>query len=89
MYQEKQFRLTFVVGLLSDGGVHSHNSHLYGLLEMAKKNGLENVYVHAFLDGRDTPPASGKDYVQQLEDENEGNRSRKDCFIIRPLLCNG
>ena len=56
-------------GLLSDGGVHSHNSHLYGLLEMAKKNGLENVYVHAFLDGRDTPPASGKDYVQQLEDK--------------------
>ena len=56
-------------GLLSDGGVHSHNSHLYGLLEMAKKNGLKNVYVHAFLDGRDTPPASGKDYVQQLEDK--------------------
>ena len=56
-------------GLLSDGGVHSHNTHLYGLLEMCKKNGLENVYVHAFLDGRDTPPASGKDYVQQLEDK--------------------
>ena len=56
-------------GLLSDGGVHSHNSHLYGLLEMAKKNGLKNVYVHEFLDGRDTPPASGKDYVQQLEDK--------------------
>ena len=54
-------------GLLSDGGVHSHNSHLYGLLEMAKKNGLEKVYVHAFLDGRDTPPASGKDYVAELE----------------------
>ncbi len=56
-------------GLLSDGGVHSHNTHLYGLLEMAKKNGLENVYVHAFLDGRDTPPASGKDYVAQLEEK--------------------
>ena len=54
-------------GLLSDGGVHSHNTHLYGLLEMAKKNGLENVYVHAFLDGRDTPPASGKDFVAELE----------------------
>ena len=54
-------------GLLSDGGVHSHNSHLYGLLEMAKKNGLEKVYVHAFLDGRDTPPASGKDFVAELE----------------------
>ncbi|MCI5828409.1 MAG: 2,3-bisphosphoglycerate-independent phosphoglycerate mutase [Lachnospiraceae bacterium] len=54
-------------GLLSDGGVHSHITHLYGLLEMCKKNGLENVYVHAFLDGRDTPPASGKDYVAALQ----------------------
>jgi 2,3-bisphosphoglycerate-independent phosphoglycerate mutase len=56
-------------GLLSDGGVHSHISHVYGLLEMCKKNGLENVYVHAFLDGRDTPPASGKDYVKALQDK--------------------
>ena len=54
-------------GLLSDGGVHSHNTHLYGLLELAKKNGVENVYVHCFLDGRDTPPASGKEYVEQLQ----------------------
>lgn len=56
-------------GLLSDGGVHSHNTHLYGLLEMAKRNGLEKVYVHCFLDGRDTPPASGKGYVEELEAE--------------------
>ena len=56
-------------GLLSDGGVHSHNTHLYGLLEMAKKNGLEKVYVHAFLDGRDTPPASGRDFVAELEEK--------------------
>ncbi len=54
-------------GLLSDGGVHSHITHLYGLLEMAKKQGIENVYVHCFLDGRDTPPASGKGYVEALE----------------------
>ncbi len=54
-------------GLLSDGGVHSHNTHLYGLLELAKRNDLKKVYVHCFLDGRDTPPASGKDYVEQLE----------------------
>ncbi|MBR6396045.1 MAG: 2,3-bisphosphoglycerate-independent phosphoglycerate mutase [Lachnospiraceae bacterium] len=54
-------------GLLSDGGVHSHNTHLYGLLELCKRQGLENVYVHAFLDGRDTPPASGKDFLMQLE----------------------
>ena len=45
-----------LIGLLSDGGVHSHNTHLYGLLEMAKKMGLEKVYVHALLDGRDVPP---------------------------------
>lgn len=52
-------------GLLSDGGVHSHNTHMYALLEMAKRNGIENVYLHAFLDGRDTPPASGKDFVKE------------------------
>ena len=55
------------MGLLSDGGVHSHNTHLYGLLEMAKREGLKKVYVHCFLDGRDTPPASGKEFVEQLE----------------------
>lgn len=53
-------------GLLSDGGVHSHNTHLYGILEMAKRNGLEDVCVHCFLDGRDTPPASGKGYIEEL-----------------------
>ena len=58
-----------IYGLLSDGGVHSHNSHLYALLEMAKRHGLEKVYVHCFLDGRDTPPESGKDFVQALQDE--------------------
>ncbi|MCL2456733.1 MAG: 2,3-bisphosphoglycerate-independent phosphoglycerate mutase, partial [Defluviitaleaceae bacterium] len=56
-------------GLLSDGGVHSHNSHLYALLEMAKRNGVEKVFVHAFLDGRDTPPASGRDFVRELEEK--------------------
>lgn len=53
-------------GLLSDGGVHSHNTHLYGILELCKKEGLTKVYVHPFLDGRDTPPASGRDYVSEL-----------------------
>ena len=56
-------------GLLSDGGVHSHITHLFGLLELAKRNGLEKVYVHAFLDGRDTPPSSGKGYAEELEAE--------------------
>ena len=57
------------MGLLSDGGVHSHNTHLYGLLEMAKREGLKKVYVHCFLDGRDTPPASGKGYIEELQAE--------------------
>ena len=54
-------------GLLSDGGVHSHNTHLYGLLEMAKREGIEKVYVHCFLDGRDTAPTSGKGFIEELE----------------------
>lgn len=54
-------------GLVSDGGVHSHITHIYGLLELAKREGLSKVYVHCFLDGRDTPPESGKGYVEQLE----------------------
>ena len=56
-------------GLVSDGGVHSHNTHIYGLLELAKRNGLQKVFVHCFLDGRDTPPASGKEFVAQLEEK--------------------
>ena len=56
-------------GLLSDGGVHSHNTHLYALLELAKREGLTEVFVHCLLDGRDTPPQSGADYLAQLEEE--------------------
>lgn len=58
-----------LMGLLSDGGVHSHNSHLYALIKMAKGMGLSEIYVHCFLDGRDVPPASGADFVEQLESE--------------------
>ena len=54
-------------GLVSDGGVHSHLTHLFGLLEFAKRQGLKKVYVHCFLDGRDTPPTSGKEFVAELE----------------------
>jgi 2,3-bisphosphoglycerate-independent phosphoglycerate mutase len=53
-----------LMGLLSPGGVHSHIEHLYGLLEMAKKNGIKNVYVHAFLDGRDVPPSSAAGFMK-------------------------
>ncbi|MDA8415126.1 MAG: 2,3-bisphosphoglycerate-independent phosphoglycerate mutase [Desulfobacteraceae bacterium] len=56
-------------GLLSDGGVHSHNTHLYALLELAKREGLTEVFVHCLLDGRDTPPQSGAEYLAQLEAE--------------------
>ncbi|MEG2814422.1 MAG: 2,3-bisphosphoglycerate-independent phosphoglycerate mutase, partial [Oscillospiraceae bacterium] len=56
-----------IMGLLSDGGVHSHNDHLYGLLELAKKQGLTKVFVHCFMDGRDVPPSSGADYIASLE----------------------
>lgn len=56
-------------GLLSDGGVHSHNTHLYALLRMAKEREVKDVYVHCFLDGRDTPPTSGKDYIAELMEQ--------------------
>ena len=58
-----------IIGLVSDGGVHSHNRHLYGLLEMAKRKDFEDVYVHCFMDGRDTPPASGENYITELEEK--------------------
>ncbi|RUM40185.1 MAG: 2,3-bisphosphoglycerate-independent phosphoglycerate mutase [Desulfobulbus sp.] len=60
-----------LLGLLSDGGVHSHISHLFALLAMCKAKGLLNVYVHCFMDGRDTPPTSGIGYMQQLVSEME------------------
>lgn len=56
-----------LMGLVSDGGVHSHMTHIFGLLELAKRNGLEKVFVHCFLDGRDTPPSSGREFVEALE----------------------
>ena len=58
-----------LMGLLSNGGVHSHNRHLYGLLELAKRKDFEDVYVHCFMDGRDTPPASGESYITELEEK--------------------
>ena len=58
-----------IMGLLSDGGVHSHMRHLFALLELAKRKDFEDVYVHCFLDGRDTPPASAESYIMQLEEK--------------------
>lgn len=58
-----------IMGLLSNGGVHSHNTHMYAIVELAKKKGVKDVYVHAFLDGRDVPPSSGKDFVAECADK--------------------
>ena len=58
-----------MMGLLSDGGVHSYARHLYALLELAKRRDFEEVYVHAFMDGRDTPPTSGETHIRELEDK--------------------
>ncbi len=58
-----------LMGLLSPGGVHSHNTHLYGLIRMAKSMGVEKVYVHTFLDGRDVPPSSAAEYMEELQNE--------------------
>jgi 2,3-bisphosphoglycerate-independent phosphoglycerate mutase len=58
-----------LLGLLSNGGVHSHNRHLYALVAMAHKHGVEDICIHAFMDGRDTPPKSGAGYLKELEEE--------------------
>ena len=58
-----------LMGLLSPGGVHSHMEHLFGIVKMAKKNGLDKVYIHAFLDGRDVPPSSAAEYMEQTVEE--------------------
>lgn len=66
---KKNHSALHLMGLCSDGGVHSHNTHLYGLLQLAKKADLRKVYVHCFMDGRDVPPTSGRDYIAELESE--------------------
>src|ERR1700753_4043243 len=60
-------RQLHLFGLLSDGGVHSYQTHLYALLRMAKQNGVERVFVHAFMDGRDTLPTNGARYMDELQ----------------------
>src|SRR5436190_12388158 len=62
-------RQLHICGLLSDGGVHSHQNHLYALLRMARQNGVDRVFVHAFMDGRDTLPTSGVGYMEQLQQQ--------------------
>ena len=66
-YAKQTGKAIHLMGLLSDGGVHSHNTHLYALLKMCKQYGLTKVYVHCFMDGRDVPPTSGLGFVKELE----------------------
>ena len=66
LQQAKKKNKIHIFGLFSDGGVHSHNNHLFALLELCKKEGIELVYVHAFTDGRDTAPHGGKAYAQEF-----------------------
>jgi 2,3-bisphosphoglycerate-independent phosphoglycerate mutase len=73
-----------IFGLVSDGGVHSYTTHIKALDDLAKSKGLERVYFHAFMDGRDTPPTSGLEYLNRLTLSWCENC---DCFWS--LLCNG
>ena len=73
-----------LIGLVSPGGVHSHSEHLYHLLQMAKNNGVENVYVHALLDGRDVPPSSAVEYLNELEDKMKDDRGPRGRHRLPP-----
>jgi 2,3-bisphosphoglycerate-independent phosphoglycerate mutase len=68
-YAASRGRRVHLLGLLSDGGVHSHQRHLYALLKLARQQQIEQLYVHAFLDGRDTSPTNGVEYLRQLEQQ--------------------
>ena len=67
----KEKNKVHIIGLFSDGGVHSHNNHLYALLQLIKNNGIDNAYVHAFTDGRDTSPTGGLAYVEEFEEKTQ------------------
>ncbi|MDO5564759.1 MAG: 2,3-bisphosphoglycerate-independent phosphoglycerate mutase [Eubacteriales bacterium] len=70
IYNVKKYNSSLnILGLLSDGGVHSHNSHLYALLDLAKRENISKVYIHIILDGRDTPPNSGIKYIKELQEK--------------------
>ena len=78
-----------LIGLLSDGGVHSHIEHLFALLRMAREEKVTRVFVHCFMDGRDTPPNSGVEFIEQLQHADARIRSRPDRERRRPLLRDG
>jgi 2,3-bisphosphoglycerate-independent phosphoglycerate mutase len=76
-----------LIGLLSDGGVHSHQNHIYALVSMAKQLGLERVYIHAVLDGRDTPPHSGVGYLAALEQKLQETGLGRVATIVGRYYC--
>ena len=78
-----------VLGLLSDGGVHSHITHIFAILEMAKRRGLPRVYVHCFLDGRDVGPKTGAGYVAEARRRVRQARQLQDSHHPGPLLGHG
>ncbi len=71
-----------ILGLLSDGGVHSHELHIHAMLEMAAREGVENIYLHVFLDGRDTPPKSAETYLRRLQDKIDQLKAGRIASII-------
>lgn len=81
-YCKKKKRKLHIMGLLSTGGVHSHTRHLYALLELAKRKDFEDVYVHCFLDGRDTPPASAEMYINELQKKIDEKKVGKIASIM-------
>ena len=87
-YAKKNDKKVHFIGLLSDGGVHSHIKHLEGLTTAAAEKGLKDVFVHVFTDGRDTDPHGGIDYVKDLEKHLKESH-RQNCHRYRPLLCHG
>ena len=78
-----------IMGLVSDGGVHSYNEHLYALIETAKHNKISKIYIHAFLDGRDTAKNSGLSYLSSLEKVIKTLGVGKIVTIVRKILRNG
>ena len=78
-YAKQNNKALHLIGLVSDGGIHSHQNHLYKLCELANKAGIENVFVHAFTDGRDCDPKSGKGFIKQLEQNLFGAKIASIC----------
>lgn len=78
----KKDKSLHLMGLLSDGGVHSHISHLFALIDMAQKNGVENLFIHPILDGRDTSPTSGITFIKRLQDHLDLHKYGKIATIV-------